>query len=102
MATARGSDLVVADVLEGVGDDGDAHVDQIGRGHLEDLAAELFAVLVDLLPKSTQNQTDKEKKHKKTINDGLGFVGQTIIGLRNTRTTTTTRYYTYLAWFYIT
>ena len=41
--------LVVADILERVGDDSDAHVDQIGRGHFEDLAAEFLPILVNLL-----------------------------------------------------
>lgn len=41
--------LVVAQVLDGVRDDHEAHVQQVGRGHFEDLLRELLAVLVDLL-----------------------------------------------------
>lgn len=40
---------IVAHVLEGVADDGDAHVDQVRRRHLEHLLRKLFPVLVDLL-----------------------------------------------------
>ena len=41
--------LVVSDVFERVGDHRDAHVDQVGRGHLEHLFRELLPVLVDFL-----------------------------------------------------
>ena len=41
--------LVVPDVFERVGDDGDAHVDQVRRGHLEHLLRKLLPVLVDFL-----------------------------------------------------
>ena len=43
------SHLFIPDVLQGVGDDGDAHVNQVRRRHLEHLLRKLFPVLVDLL-----------------------------------------------------
>ena len=39
---------VVGDVLDRVGDDHDAHVDEVGRGHLEHAGGEGLAVAVDL------------------------------------------------------
>lgn len=42
-------DLLVVDVLQSVADHADAHVDQVGRGHLEHLLRELLPVLVDFL-----------------------------------------------------
>lgn len=50
-------DLVVVDVFEGVADHTDAHVDQVGRGHLEDLLRELLPVLVDFLPEKNVHIT---------------------------------------------
>jgi hypothetical protein len=41
--------LLVADVLERVRDDADAHVDEVGRRHLKHRLRELLAVLIDLL-----------------------------------------------------
>ncbi len=41
--------LLVPDVLERVGDYGDAHVHQVAARHLEDLLGELLPVLVDFL-----------------------------------------------------
>lgn len=41
--------LFIADILDRVRDDSDAHVDQIGRSDLKHPFAELLAVLVDLL-----------------------------------------------------
>lgn len=41
--------LIVMNIFESVADDTDSHVDQIRRGHLEDLLRELLTVLVDLL-----------------------------------------------------
>ena len=41
--------LLVADVFEGIGHDGDPHVDQVGRSHLKDLLRKLFSILVDFL-----------------------------------------------------
>lgn len=41
--------LFVADIFECVRDNGDAHVDEVGRRHFEHLLAELLAILVDLL-----------------------------------------------------
>lgn len=41
--------LVVVDVLQGVADHADAHVDEVGGGHVENLLRELLPVLVDLL-----------------------------------------------------
>ncbi len=41
--------LLVPDVLERVGDDGDAHVHQVAARYLEHLLRELLPVLVDFL-----------------------------------------------------
>lgn len=41
--------LIIMNIFQGVADHANAHVDQIGGGHLEDLLGELLAVLVDLL-----------------------------------------------------
>lgn len=41
--------LIIMNIFQGVADHADAHVDQIGGGHLEDLLGELLTVLVDLL-----------------------------------------------------
>ena len=41
--------LLVPNIFEGVGDDGNPHVDEIAAGNLEHLLGELLPVLVDLL-----------------------------------------------------
>lgn len=41
--------LIIVNIFQGVADHANAHVDQIGGGHLEDLLGELLTVLVDLL-----------------------------------------------------
>ena len=56
----------VANVFESVGDDGDAHVDQVGGGHLEDLLGELLAILVDFLKekeKVVKMRADAQIRH---------------------------------------
>lgn len=45
--------LIVVNVFERVADDTNPHVDQVRRGHFEDLLGELLPVLVDLLHTST-------------------------------------------------
>ena len=54
---ARKSYFFVANVFESVGDDGDAHVDQVRGGHLEDLLGELLAILVDFLKMKSENES---------------------------------------------
>lgn len=49
MTNAKSVYLFVADIFECIGDDGDAHVHQIGRCDFEHLFAELLAILVNLL-----------------------------------------------------
>lgn len=41
--------LIIMNIFQSVADHANAHVDQIGGGHLEDLLGELLTVLVDLL-----------------------------------------------------
>lgn len=48
----------VANVFESVGDDGDAHVDQVRGGHLEDLLGELLAILVDFLKMKMKSENE--------------------------------------------
>ncbi len=50
--------LLVPDVLERVGDDGDAHVHQVAARHLEHLLRELLPVLVDFLEQNIISKTD--------------------------------------------
>lgn len=51
--------LLIADILQRVGHDGNAHVDQVGRSDLEHLFRELLAILVDLL--------DRHRPHDGTL-----------------------------------
>ena len=55
--------LVIVNILERVADHTDAHVDQVGRRHLEDLLRELLAVLVDLL----QGALHRGQSHRDTV-----------------------------------
>jgi len=63
------SHLFVSDILERVRHDGDAHVNQIGGGHFEDLLAELLAVFVNFLSNKTRtvNSTVTRKKYIRDV-----------------------------------
>ncbi len=43
------TDLIIVNVFECVADHTDAHVDKVGRSHLEHLLGKLLSVFVDLL-----------------------------------------------------
>ncbi len=46
--------LIIPDVLESVADYADAHVHQVGRGHLKHILGKLLAVLVNFLQKKPE------------------------------------------------
>lgn len=50
-------------IFQGVADHANAHVDQIGGGHLEDLLGELLAILVDLLHTNKTTWTNQQKSN---------------------------------------
>lgn len=50
------------DVFQGVADNTDSHVDQVGRSHLEHVLGELLTILVDLLNANTKKNHIRHDK----------------------------------------
>ena len=59
----RNSHLLVPDVLKGIGNDGNTHIDEIRGSHLKNLLRKLLAILVDFLKEEhTMMQVDTTQK----------------------------------------